>query len=85
MNLVFLYGPHAAGKYTVGSALAELTGYHFFHNQLTVDAVVSIFPETGELRSEFLRKLRFTMIDGAAREGRSTIFTFAYSGAAGCC
>jgi len=34
MNLVFLYGPPAAGKYTIGRELASLTGLALFHNIL---------------------------------------------------
>ncbi len=44
MKLVFLYGPAAVGKLTVGKALAELTGWPLFHNHLTVDLVLALFP-----------------------------------------
>jgi hypothetical protein len=43
MNLIFLYGPPATGKYTVGCELAALTGYRFFHNHLVVDTVLSVY------------------------------------------
>src|ERR1700744_3598970 len=44
MDLVFIHGPAAAGKLTVGKALAALTGYPLFHNHLIVDAVAAVFP-----------------------------------------
>jgi hypothetical protein len=44
MKLVFLYGPAAVGKLTVGRALAGLTGWPLFHNHLTVDLVLALFP-----------------------------------------
>jgi len=34
MNLVFLHGPAASGKLTVGRELSRLTGYRLFHNHL---------------------------------------------------
>lgn len=80
-TVVFLYGPPAAGKYTTGRALSELTGFGLFHNHLTVDAVRPVFPEEGEWRSRALQTLRHTMLSLAAEAGESIIFTLAYSGA----
>lgn len=40
MHLVFIHGPAAAGKYTVGRELAVLTGYELYHNHLVVDEVL---------------------------------------------
>lgn len=44
MNLVFLHGAPATGKYTVGRELAALTGYELFHNHIVVDAVLRRHP-----------------------------------------
>jgi shikimate kinase len=44
MKLVFLHGPAASGKLTIGRELAALTGLPLFHNHLVVDAVASVFP-----------------------------------------
>lgn len=38
--LVFLHGPPASGKYTIGRELAALTGFEFYHNHLVVDEVL---------------------------------------------
>jgi hypothetical protein len=40
MKLVFVHGPAAVGKYTVGRELAVLTGCEFYHNHLVVDEVL---------------------------------------------
>jgi len=37
MRLLFLHGPPASGKYTVGRALADRTGWELYHNHLVVD------------------------------------------------
>lgn len=44
MQLIFLYGPMAAGKLTVARELAARTGFALFHNHLLVDAVAAVFP-----------------------------------------
>lgn len=80
VKLVWIYGPPAAGKFTIGSALADLTGYAFFHNHLTVAAVHPVFP-TDPWRSRMLKRLRGDMIEAAAEAGVDVIFTLAYSGA----
>lgn len=77
MRLIFLYGPPASGKLTVGRVLSERTGIPLFHNHLVVDAVGAVFPFGS---AEFIRlRERFwmDMFAAAARSGRSLIFTFA--------
>jgi chloramphenicol 3-O-phosphotransferase len=77
MKLVFLYGPAAAGKLTVGRALQSLTGFRLFHNHLVVDTLLSVFefgtPSFVELREQ----IWLSVFEAAARDGISTIFTFA--------
>jgi hypothetical protein len=77
MKLLFLYGPVASGKLTIGRLIAERTGWPLFHNHLIVDAVAAVFPFGSK---EFIRlRERFWLeiISSAASEGRSLIFTFA--------
>ena len=40
MPLLFLHGPPATGKYTIGRAVADRTGFELFHNHLVVDEVL---------------------------------------------
>ena len=83
MNLIFIYGPPAVGKYTVGAELANHTGYALFHNHLTVPAVNAIFGEKSPARSKLLKNLRLTAIAAGAEAGINMIFTAAYSGGPG--
>jgi len=80
MQLVFLYGPAAAGKLTIARELVRLTGLRLFHNHLVVDALLAAF----EFGSESFVKLREPMwldvFGEAARIDRSLIFTFAPEG-----
>ena len=76
MMVVFIYGPAAAGKYTIGSILSADTGIPLFHNHLTVDLATSLFPFGSDgfrtLRSEIWR----AAFRESAKEQRSFIFTF---------
>ncbi|MBI3885416.1 MAG: shikimate kinase [Opitutae bacterium] len=40
MTLLFLHGPPAAGKFTVGGELVKLTGWTLYHNHVVVDEVL---------------------------------------------
>lgn len=77
MQLIFIFGPAASGKLTIGRALSALTGVPLFHNHLVVDALLERLP-FGD--PEFIR-LREAMwmaaFETAAKAGRSLIFTFA--------
>jgi len=77
MDLVFLHGPVAVGKLTVGRALAARTGLPLFHNHLVVDAVHAVF-EFGSPSFVALREaIWLSVFEEAARTDRSLIFTFA--------
>ena len=79
MNLVFIYGPPATGKYTVGKELAKLTGYKLFHNHVTVDMVLSVFDRDSKEYQILVDKCRLEMFEKAAKYGISLIFTFVYA------
>lgn len=76
MQLIFIYGPAAAGKYTIASHLAAKTGIKLFHNHLVVDLVSDLY-EFGTGPFVLLReKLWLDTFDVAADAGLSLIFTF---------
>ncbi len=79
MKLIFLYGPPAVGKLTVGKALAKFTGYKIFHNQLTNDLVESIFDWGEKPFHDFVHRYRLELIEAAAKHKvQGVIFTFVY-------
>lgn len=77
MKLLFLYGPVAAGKLTVGREIATLTGFALFHNHLVLDAVAAVFPFASEPFVRLREQFWLAMFHEAAAAGRSIIFTFA--------
>ena len=43
-TLVWLFGPPAVGKMAVGLELSRITGIPLFHNHVSIEAVLTIFP-----------------------------------------
>ena len=76
MHLVFVYGPPAAGKYTVSRRVSELTGLPLFHNHLVVDAVAAVFPFGTENFMRLREQFWMDTFEAAASEDKSLIFTF---------
>ena len=42
MKLVWLIGPHAVGKMTVGQELAKMTDLNLFHNHMSIELAVAV-------------------------------------------
>ena len=80
MVLVFIVGPPAAGKMTVGHALAERTGLRLFHNHHTIDLVIRFFPfgtpPFHRLVGEFRRRI---FEEVAASDLPGLIFTYVWA------
>lgn len=77
MEIIFIYGPAAAGKLTVSRELAKITGLALFHNHLVVDAVGAVFSFGTEPFIQLRESFWLQTFSAAARIGRSLIFTFA--------
>ena len=78
--LVFIVGPPAVGKMTVGHELAARTGLRLFHNHHTIDLVLRFF-EFGtapysRLVNEFRRRI---FEEVAASELPGLIFTYVWA------
>lgn len=79
MKLICIYGPPATGKLTVSKELAKITGYKIFHNQLTVDLVMSLFKRGTKEFDKYVEKYRFELLEAAAKSKVNCIFTFVYA------
>lgn len=77
MKLVFLHGPPACGKYTIGRELAALAGCELYHNHLVVDEVLRshAFGSPGFV-AERDRRWREFLGAAAPQPHRRVIFTF---------
>lgn len=76
MKLLFIYGPAAVGKLTIGRELAKLTGFRLFHNHLTVDAVMAVFDFGSEPFIKLREQIWLSVFKEASLQDVSLIFTF---------
>ncbi|MFB5087735.1 AAA family ATPase [Psychrobacillus sp. PGGUH221] len=59
-KFVFIFGPQAVGKMTVGQELAKVTGLKLFHNHMTIDLLEPLFgfsPEMWRLTHLFRKEI----------------------------
>ena len=66
MHLVLIFGPAAVGKMTVGHELAKLTGFKLFHNHMSIEPVLEIFPFGSPPFDRLVSELRRRIIEEAA-------------------
>jgi dephospho-CoA kinase len=81
MNFVFIVGPPAVGKMTVGEQLAEKLDYKLFHNHYSIELALSLYPYgTEEYRAinEGIRQLVFKTAAASSRL-KGLIFTLVWA------
>jgi hypothetical protein len=76
VQLVFIYGPPAAGKHAIAKPLAEQTGIALFHNHLVVDIANGIFQFGSDEFNALRERLWLDTFEIAANANTSLIFTF---------
>lgn len=76
MDVLFLHGPAAAGKHTIGTLLSALIDMPLFHNHLVVDAVKALFDFGTEPFIELREEMWLAAFRVAANASCSFIFTF---------
>ena len=80
MTLLVIFGPPAVGKMTVGLELERLTGFRLFHNHMTVDPVIRLFPFESPAYRRLVEEFRRRIFEEFAASGeRGLIFTFVWA------
>jgi hypothetical protein len=80
VTLIIIFGPPAVGKMTVGLELGRLTGFPLFHNHMTVDPVVRLFPFNSPAYLRLLAEFRGRIFEEyAAIDSKGLIFTFVWA------
>jgi hypothetical protein len=76
-DVVVLYGRPGVGKFTVGRALSEQTGYRLIHNHGVVDLVTALFPFGSSPFVDLREHLWLTIVDaGLSADVAGLILTF---------
>lgn len=79
-TLVFIIGPPAVGKMTVGRELSALTGIPLFHNHLSIEAVLPVFDFGTEAFNRLVTAFREHMLEEVAESDLpGLIFTFVWA------
>ncbi|MEU9075538.1 AAA family ATPase [Kitasatospora sp. NPDC004745] len=78
-TLLFVIGPAAVGKMTVGGAIAERTGFKLFHNHLTIEPLLRLFdyqsPQFQRLNHGFREQI---FAEAAASDLPGLVFTLVW-------
>lgn len=81
MNFILITGPPAVGKMTVGQQLAEKLDYQLFHNHLSIELALSLFPYGSEefnTINQGIRDLVFKTV-AASENLKGLIFTLVWA------
>ena len=79
-TLVFVVGPPAVGKMTVGYALARRTGLTLFHNHHTIDLVLKFFPFGSPRYNRLVGEFRRRILEEVAESDLpGLIFTYVWA------
>ncbi len=79
-TLLFLVGPPAVGKMTVGHEIAARTGFRLFHNHQTIDLVLPLFPFDSPQFGRLVRGFRRRIFEEvAASDLPGLIFTYVWA------
>ena len=80
MPLIFIIGPPAAGKMTVGQELERRTGYKLFHNHVAIEVVAPYFSYGTSQGRSLVGQIRRAFFDAfAADKENGYIFTFVWA------
>ena len=73
VTLVIIFGPPAVGKMAVGLELERLTGFRLFHNHMTVDPIIRLFPFESAPYRRLVMELRRRIFEDERRERRQRL------------
>jgi hypothetical protein len=79
VTLLFVFGPPAVGKMTVGRAIADASGFRLFHNHHIIEPLLDVFdfetPQFQALMAEFRQRV----LEEAAAADVDLVFTLVWA------
>jgi len=87
-TLLFVIGPPAVGKMTVGAEIAQLTGFKLLHNHMTIELLLRLFDFDSDAFQRLNEEFRHRILQEAANSDLpglifSCVWTFDVPGDAG--
>jgi len=77
MNFIIVTGPMAVGKMAVGMAIEEITGLKLFHNHMTIEPVIRLFPYGTKEAHHLIATFRQEIFEAMAKSDMpGMIFTY---------
>jgi len=78
VTLLFVFGPPAVGKMTVGRAIADASDFRLFHNHHVIEPLLDVFEfETPEFQ-RLLAEIRQRVLEEAAGADVDLVFTLVW-------
>lgn len=75
MKLLYIYGPPAAGKFTVAQEIARISDCKLFHNHASLNLAHDIYPLYESQLFGLAKQIRLAVIEYAAEQNTNLVFT----------
>jgi hypothetical protein len=79
VTLLFVFGPPAVGKMTVGRAIADAGGFRLFHNHHVIEPLLDVFDFESPAFQTLLAEFRQRVLEEAAVAGVDLVFTLVWA------
>lgn len=79
MTLLFVFGPPAVGKMTVGRAIADAGGFRLFHNHHVIEPLLDVFEFESPAFQTLMAEFRQRVLEEAAAADVDLVFTLVWA------
>ncbi len=79
MTLLFVFGPPAVGKMTVGRAVADASDFRLFHNHHVIEPLLDVFDFGTPPFNRLLAEVRQRVLEEAAEADTDLVFTLVWA------
>jgi len=77
--LLFVFGPPAVGKMTVGRAIAEASDFRLFHNHHLLEPLLDVFDYGTPPFNRLLEEFRLRVLQEASTSGTDLVYTLVWA------
>jgi hypothetical protein len=78
MTLLFVFGPPAVGKMTVGRAIADASDFRLFHNHHVIEPLLDVFDYGTPPFNRLLEEFRLRVLEEVAASGTDLVHTLVW-------